>query len=314
MRFARLDAEHDNCRAALQFARELDDAALELQLASALGEFWEYRSHLTEGLDRLREALDRDPGATAEIRGPALNRGTMIAIKQGHFDTARQMAEEMSRLYAGRGDERGMGRSVHLLGIIAMEEGRYDDSRALLEEGKSIRERIGDASDVHASLHNLGLLAMAQGDYARACAELESALAIAEQHGLEQQTANSLCDLGFAELGDGRLDQAGMRFGQALAGAVRLGWTENVAYCLAGLAAVAVGAGELDLAGHLVGQVDRLLDDIDLKFEVYAKAVRNQVELDLRSRLGDDRLEALHAEGRSLSTEDAVSAALASLD
>jgi predicted ATPase len=314
VRLARLDAEHDNFRAALQFARELDDPRLELRLASALGDFWEYRSYLREGLDRMCEALDRDPGAPAEIRGPALQRGTMMAIKLGDFDTARRMAEETGQLHAGRGDERGVGHSLHLLGIIAMEEGRYDDSRALLEQGKSIRERVGDESEVHASFHNLGLLAMTQKDYERARAELESALGIAEEYGMEQQIANSLCDLAFAELSDERLGQARMRFGQALERATRLGWTENVAYCLAGLAAVAVDADELDLAGRLLGQVDRLLEDIHLKLELYADSVRNQVELELRSRLGDERLEALHAEGRSLSTEDAVSAALASLD
>ena len=51
-----------------------------------------------------------------------------------------------------------------------------------------------------------------------------------------------------------------------------------------------------------------------LKLEIYAEAARAQVESDLRSRLGEDRLEALRAEGRSLSTEAAVSEALPALD
>jgi hypothetical protein len=47
--------------------------------------------------------------------------------------------------------------------------------------------------------------------------------------------------------------------------------------------------------------------------EVYAEAVRDRVEDEVRSGLGKDRLQALRAEGRSLSLEDAVSEALAAL-
>src|SRR5439155_15513231 len=160
----RMDSELDNFRAALQFARELDEPTLELRLASALGDFWHYRSHLREGLERIREALERDPGAPAEIRGRALGHGTLIAVKQGDFETARQLTEEKSQLHARTGDERGMGQSMAMLGVIAMEEGRYGDGRVLLERSKSIRERIGDEFGLQFSLHNLGLLAMTQGD------------------------------------------------------------------------------------------------------------------------------------------------------
>ena len=310
----RMDSEHDNFRGALQYARELDDPRLELQLASAVGDFWHFRSHLREGLERIREALARDPGAPADIRGPALNQGAMIAIKQGDLETARELAEERRKLHAGTGDERGLARSINLLGVIAMEEGRYADSRALFEESKSIRERIGDESEIHSSFHNLGLLAMAQGDYRGARAEIGSALAIAQRLGSEGPRANSLCDLAFGELGDGALDDARAHLAEALAAADRMGWKENVAYCLVGFGALAVGAGDLDRAGHFLGQADRLVEDLPLKFEVYAEAARVQVEADLRSRLGEDRLEALRAEGRALSMEAAVSEALAALD
>jgi len=310
----RLETEHDNLRAALQFARELDDPRLELRLASALAAFWEVRGHLREGLERVREALDRDPGAPAEIRGTALRRGAMLAVKTGDFEIAGRIAEQMRQLHAATGEEMGVGDSIHVLAVIAMAEGRHGDARTLHEQSKSIYERIGDESSLQFSLHNLGLLAMAQGDYGRARSKLESALAIAEKHGLEQQMANSLCDLGFAELGDGRLDQARQRFGRALADAARLGWKENAAYCLVGLGAVAVAAGELDPAGHFLGQADRLVEDLHLKLEDYAEAARAQVEHDLRSRLGEDRLETLCAEGRALSLETVVSEALAALD
>ena len=310
----RLDFEHDNFRASLHFARELGEPRLELLLASELLDFWEVRSHLREGLERIREALDRDPEAPAEIRGRALRRATMLAIKQGDFETARVMVEEKRQLHAAADDEEGVGDSLQLLGIIAAEEGRYDDARVLYEQAKTIHERFGNDGGLQSTIHDLGLLAMIQADYGRARAELESGLAMAQKAGSEQQTANSLCDLGFVELGDGQLDSARARFGEAVVSAIRLGWKENVSYCLVGLGAIAVADGSLEPAGHFLGQAELLVEDLNLNLERYAEAARAEVEAELRSRLGDERLEALRAEGRSLSMEAAVSEALATLD
>jgi predicted ATPase/class 3 adenylate cyclase len=313
-RLGRLEDEHDNLRAALHTARETGNPRLELRLAAALADFWEVRGHLSEGLERLGEALESDPEAPAELRGPALRKRTLIAIKQGDFETARRMAEALRELAPAKGDEGRSGDAPHYLGIIAMEEGQLDEARILIEQAKSIREPFGLGSGLQSTVHNLGLLAMAQGDYGRARLELESSLAMAKELGSEQQIANSLCDLGFAELGDGRLDHARTRLGEAVEAATRLGWKENVAYCLVGLSAIALAEGELELAGHLVGQADFLAEDVQVKLEVYAEAARAQVERELSSRLGEDRLEALRAEGGFLSMEAAVSKALAALD
>jgi non-specific serine/threonine protein kinase len=151
---------------------------------------------------------------------------------------------------------------------------------------------------------------MAQGDYGRARDELGSALALAEKNGLEGARANSLCDLGFAELGGGRLDEARRRFDEALVVAARLVWTENIAYCLVGLAVVAADGGELARAGQLLGQADRLAQELNLELQVYARAARAQLHRDLLARLGEEELEALLADGRALSVEVAVSKAL----
>ena len=308
-----LEVEHDNFRTALEFARGLDDPRLELRLASSLADFWEHQGHLAEGLERLREALGSDPDGPADIREPALQWGSMIALKKGDFETARQLAEEKKRQAAALGDEAGVGSSIQLLGNLATAEGRYDEARALLEQSKSIRKRLGDELGLQSSQHNLGLLEMDQGDYGRARQELQSALAISEKHGLQRARANNLCDLAFAELGDGS-GNAPSRFRDALSACAQLRWRENIAYCLVGCGAVAIAGGNLEQAGHFLGQADRLCDDLPLRLEMYAQAGGDEVEQDLRSRLGEDRLEALRAEGRLLSMEDAVSEALLALD
>jgi predicted ATPase/class 3 adenylate cyclase len=303
----RVGSEQDNLRAALQLARRLDDPRLELELVARAGRFWELRGHLAEGLRRILEALDRDPQAPAEIRDFAFTVAGMIAYKQGDFATAREIAD---RLLAETHAERGSAEALNLLGVIAAGEGSYGEARDLLERAKSIRERIGDVSGVQVSTHNLGLLALNQADYRHARPALEEALAIAARQELDTRIANSMCDLGFAELGEGRFDRARARFAAGLEPALRMGWKENVAYCLVGFGSVDLAKGRLDRAARFLGQIDRIVEEIHLIFEIYAERERDRVEGELRSRLGPDRLDALRAEGHSLSIEDAVAEAL----
>ena len=88
----RIELEHDNCRAALESARELGERRLELRLAAALSIFWESRTHFDEGRRRVAEALAGDPDAPIALRGYALNCSAMMAHKQGDFQTARALA------------------------------------------------------------------------------------------------------------------------------------------------------------------------------------------------------------------------------
>ncbi len=158
------------------------------------------------------------------------------------------------------------------------------------------------------------MLALNQADYGHARPALEETLAIAQKHEWDTLIANSRCDLGFAELGEGRFDQARVHFAAALEAALRMGWKENVAYCLVGFSSLEFANDRLDLAAHYLGQVDRIVEDTQLTFEIYAERERERVERELRARLGPDGFDDLRAEGRSLSIEQAVAEALRALD
>jgi predicted ATPase len=57
---ARLEAEHNNIRAALRWYRG-HDASVALRLAASMAAFWSLRGHHTEGRQQLRELLSLVP-------------------------------------------------------------------------------------------------------------------------------------------------------------------------------------------------------------------------------------------------------------
>ncbi len=300
---ARLDPERDNLRAALKLARELGDARLELRLATALAGYWEFRSYLSEGLERIQEALARDPEAPAEIRSEALRRGGLIALRLGDHSTARRMAEQLIQLHVESEDQIGEAAGLNLLGVVATAEGEYGEARIVLERATSMNEQLRNEAGLQGTLHNLGLLAMDEGDFEGARTSIESGFGYAKKLGREWRVANALCDLGFVELAAGRLAEARQRFHEGLSMALRMGWTENAAYSLIGFSALALAADELETAGKLLGQLDKLAEEIHLRFLTYAERARTDVESELRLRMGEDRLDANRTEGASLSME-----------
>ena len=87
-------------------------------------------------------------------------------------------------------------------------------------------------------------------------------------------------------------------FMQAHSMASRMGWTENTAYDLIGLSALALAADELETAGKLLGQLDKLAQNIHLSFLTYAERIRTDVELELRARTGRGQARCLPHRGR----------------
>jgi predicted ATPase len=310
----RLELEHDNCRAALRWARERGEPRLELRLAAALSRFWYARSHWDEGRRRVAGALARDPEAPAGLRGHALRWAALMAYRQGDLGAARALAEEAAAGHRATGDIGGLASAVNMLGVVALGERKHQEARALFEESNSMRDELGDEFQIQSLPYNVGLLALDQGQYDEARRQLEAVLALARKHEQEEQVAESLCDLGFAALGQSRHDEAQELLEEALRMSVESGWKENVDFCLVGLAGVSAAAEELERAARLLGAAEALAEEIHLRLEPYAESTRARTADELASRLGNDRFAVCLAEGRSLPLSEAVSLALADGD
>jgi predicted ATPase len=147
----RLDAEHDNLRAAL--ASSPPDSRL--RLAAALSWFWQLRSYLSEGLGWLEQALKETDAPTMD-RAHALDGAGRLAFYYGDRAAACRFLDESARLLRELGDERGCSQSLAYLGISAGNAGDAETARTAGEEAVATSRAAGDHWTQALALWGLG--------------------------------------------------------------------------------------------------------------------------------------------------------------
>ena len=178
---ARLDAEHDNLRAALSWALETAEVAQGLRLAGALARFWYLHGELSEGRRWLASFLavaGRGGGADASLRAKALHGAGNLAIRQGEYRQAALLTEQSLTLWRSLDDLPGVAAACNSLGSTALEQGDFTTATLRYEESLALWRQLGDAYRIASVLSNLGNVACNQCDYARAMALYEESLSI----------------------------------------------------------------------------------------------------------------------------------------
>ena len=85
---------------------------------------------------------------------------------------------------------------------------------------------------------------------------------------------------------------------------------EDLAWCLEGFAALAAAEGNPERAARLLGAADALLDAMGGEFKPFERRLHDETVAATRSRLAPHSFDAIRAEGKSLSLEQAAEYAL----
>jgi predicted ATPase/DNA-binding SARP family transcriptional activator len=295
----RLEAEHDNLRAALTWLHEAGEVELELRLVNALSRFWWLRGHTTEGRRWLASALETsggDPG----LRTEALRRAAVLAGVQGDYEVARAFAEESRALYEQLGDRRGVALSVSSIAESLLHEGEYAQARPLYEQALTLFDELGDNWDVAAACVNLGYVALGERDYGRAATLAEDGLRYFEELGDPQSSATGVYVLGFAALGEGDAESARALLERALALFDEVGDGEGAAECRLALAAATASLDPVRAAEHL-GAAEALRERTGSSLAHFQLEWRDRTIDELSDALGTDAWSAAFERGRALS-------------
>jgi predicted ATPase/class 3 adenylate cyclase len=302
----RLGLEHDNLRAALEWASSPADSAVELSLAGALGEFWRRRAFIGEGSRYLERALEhRHEPSTARAR--ALTAASTLAASRGDAGDAEAFATEGLVLQRQLGDEDGIARSLNALGIATTLRGDLLVGRRLFEESVVFAERSGDQWTQARALMNLGHISSQQAEHEQATELLEEALANFRGLGDGHGAAMCLENLGYAELAAGQRDQARARFRDLLETAHEAGLVERAAYAFEGLAA---SGGNGTCAARLLGFSAALRQQTGMALQPAEAAVHGRTVDRARAEIGEEAFAGAWAEGAELTLVEATTYAL----
>jgi predicted ATPase/class 3 adenylate cyclase len=305
----RLEAEHDNLRAACDRLEAAGKTQLVLRVAGALWKFWYARGYRAEGLRRLERALVADDSATA-ARALALSGATAMAAELGHLEQALSWGTEALALHSELGDAWGVANSIFILGNLDAYQRDWAMARIRFEESLDLFTDLGDE---HYSLLSAACLAWmyeALGDMERGRALTEDTVARARALGNLRIEAFSLQGLAFHIREEGRFDDALDLMRDAYRIHRELGQRSEIADAISVCARIHAAAGRSHSAVRLLSSADAHYDELGVRPPPYVADRNAETEAIVRTQLDEDAFRRVWDEGRTLSADEAIALGL----
>jgi predicted ATPase len=310
---ARLETEHDNLRAALQWSKiDKDGAEAGLRLAGALFWFWVRHDHWSEGLAWTEGALARSSEAPPSALPRALAAATQFAWRRGDYGRARAWGEKGLALCRDLADGDMEARAIllHQISTVASRQGDYKQALALADECLNVVHDLADKWLYGQTLVYLGILA--RGDDQRATTYFTQALAAHREAGDKWGIAHALSRFARdVSLRQRHYDQAAASFAESLilCGEAGTRWVSEE--CLEGLARVASATGHYERAARLFGAAEVLRETVGWVPDPHDQADHDQYVASARAGLAETAFAAAWDEGRAMTLEQAIEYALA---
>ncbi|TMG81961.1 MAG: hypothetical protein E6H78_15810 [Betaproteobacteria bacterium] len=249
----RLETEHDNLRAALDWSADAAPADY-ARLAGAMSTFWDIRGHFTEGWGRLERALAEHP-TRDQARLEALLGAGLLAYRLDHTQRSDDILTEAIALAQELGDVGGEadatlslaydrisrgpdaveplalrsrtlattagaasreGLAVLVLGRAVMDRGEYAGARELFLESARLLENAGCVLRAPTAIQHAGECAFEQLDLSTARRLLDAALLQHRRLGNIHDAAATLRMLAHLALNEQRLDEASAQSAESL--------------------------------------------------------------------------------------------------
>jgi predicted ATPase/DNA-binding SARP family transcriptional activator len=163
--FDRVEREHDNLRAALDWMVATEHASTESHFVHLMGFFWRERGYWVEGHQRMEQLLAL-PGAAVPTTANAwalMNAGD-IAIHQGDLAAGEALIQESLAMQQQLGDHRGVWSCCQSLVHLAVLQGDYPRARLAQERVLAAAQDWGYDDAVAEYLHGMGGIAYLEGD------------------------------------------------------------------------------------------------------------------------------------------------------
>ncbi|HEY7463568.1 MAG TPA: AAA family ATPase [Candidatus Limnocylindria bacterium] len=301
------EREHDNLRAALDFAVEVQDAGLAMRLLSATWRFWQMRGYLPEARERAERVIALPGGEPMDLL-LALDAIGGIAYWQGDLLKARAWYHEEGTIAEQLGDERLLAEARYNESFTySLAPGEYADALRLAQEAldrfRALKDRAGEGKALWGVV-NAYIYAEDQGPSREL---IDEAIAISRELGDRFQLGWGLFTRGL--IGTQLMDSVLARESYAEAMHIFRETDDVTGYALVldGIAALEWREGNRERAMQLTGAASAIHDVRGIGLAQINRDASHFFPDDL---LDDPELAAAAEEGKKLTLEQALALAL----
>jgi len=286
----RLDREHDNVRAAFNWAagggiRRLDA----LGLSTTLWWFWLKRGYLGEGRQRLERALSSSQDVPTETEARALIGLVHLASFQGDAEGTRSLTARALVSARQAGDAWAEAYALAYSAVNELERGEFMRARAFATDARDAARRgVGPLAFQPKGLtwRVLGYCALQDGELHAAGSTFEEAVGFLREAGEIWGLAILLSDLAALRVLEQRYDDANVKATEALTLSRSLRDRRGIGWCLQTLAMIDTTAGRARQAAWLYGAADALLRSVGATGQVTFSRVQGNYLTASREALG----------------------------
>src|SRR6266700_195143 len=298
------------CKQSLALYRELEDQpgiAFSVYLlgfvAWTRGNIAKARSLLAESLALAKAVDDKQRAAwSVFVQG-------LLESSQGVFTLACALFEESLAIHRRLQNKRGIAHALSQLAqVLIVSQRDLARAPALLEECLAVSREIGFKEGIAASFWLSGQVALGQGDLVTARPLAEKSVALYKEMGHRYGTAESLSALGKVLAAEADYAAARTQYEESLEISGALGEKWIIATCLLGLGEVVAAQRQLAWAAQLWGTADALRDALGVPIPPVELADYERSLSAARVHLGERAFAAAWAQGRSMTSEQALAA------
>jgi predicted ATPase/class 3 adenylate cyclase len=255
----RLDPDHDNVRAAIDWSRAVGEIGTALRLSTALMTFWHLRDQMAEGRAVLEGLLGSDlEGVEPPVVAGALAAAGELAVYSMDFPTSIACVSRSLEVYREIGDPVGAARQLNNLGW-ANSIPNPDAARAFFEEALEISRDSGAGDVIGNALLGAATILIRAGRIEEGREGAAAAVTAFEAAGERYLHVFALLDLGRVEDLEGRPEAALARYAEALEMASHVGEGAVICTSLGAIANLLIDHGRDVLAVQLAAAIERRL-------------------------------------------------------
>jgi len=301
---SRLEREHDNLRAAINWSVE-NRPEIAARLAAAIRGLWTVHGHLNEGSRQASKILTSGAEMTDEVRWKILTAYGNMSQFRGILDKAQELYGESLTVARRSGDQAQISQSLRGLGAVGYMRDHLGAAREFISEALEISQNAGDRFGIAASLGRLGDIAYCEGNFKESHDYSKDALEIFRDLGYQEGICSKLSTVGAAAFALGDYREAHKSFEEALTIALNLDEKINIRHIMSGFAGLATQSGDFLRAARLDGVAEGLGASVEYAIEPAEKQFRDAYLAKLKPALSKSLFDKEFAMGRAMSANEA---------